>query len=205
MGVFVKICGNARAEDVAEVAALKPDAMGFIFWPASPRAVDPEAVAEWTRSLDPAILKVGVFADESPERVLDVVRRARLQAVQLHGSEPPDQAARIPGRVWKVIHLDRLSPEQAAAYSVDAFLIDSYSSRSPGGTGKVVDWNRARAFVETAGRPVLLAGGLTPGNVAEAIRTVRPWGVDVASGLEQEPGRKDINLVKAFIEACRNS
>ncbi|MFH0952747.1 MAG: phosphoribosylanthranilate isomerase [Verrucomicrobiota bacterium] len=108
-------------------------------------------------------------------------------------------------KVWTVVHLDRGAPAPDEGARVDAYLLDSYSAESPGGTGRVLDWNRAREFVRTSRKPVLLAGGLTPENVEEAIRRVQPWGVDVSSGVEQAPGRKDLARVRAFIQRCRQS
>ena len=204
MGVFVKICGIATAGDCAAVAALQPDALGFVFWPHSPRAVTPEAVGDWTRDIDSRILRVGVFVDEEPDEVMRVMRRARLDVAQLHGRERIEDFQGIEGRKWKVVHLDRVEMDQVAATHVDAFLIDSYSTASPGGTGQVVDWSMARRFVEAVNSPVLLAGGLRPENVREAIEQVRPWGVDVSSGVEARPGVKDLDGVRRFLEACRS-
>lgn len=203
MGVFVKICGLCRAEDVEAVAALSPDAMGFVFWPGSPRAALPLEVGEWTRGLPAEIRKVGVFVDASAEEIREVVEVAGLDVVQLHGGEDPAFCGALGVPVWKVIHLDRLPSVALSAYPVDALLIDSYSAKSPGGTGIVVDWQAAAAFAVDAPRRVVLAGGLTPENVTEAIRAVDPWGVDVSSGVEAAPGRKDIHLVGAFIDQCR--
>lgn len=203
MRVFVKICGLCRSEDVEAVAGLKPDAMGFVFWRKSPRVVSPENVGEWTRDLPRSIRKVGVFVDAPLADVVRAIKAARLDVVQLHGHEPPGFCELIPTDVWKSLHLDRVDEETAGAYRVDAFLVDSYSAESPGGTGRTGDWTLARAFVKARRTPVLLAGGLTPGNVREAVRAVRPWGVDVSSGVESRPGKKDIGKVRDFIAQCR--
>jgi phosphoribosylanthranilate isomerase len=220
MSVFVKICGLANAADVAAVAALRPDALGFVLWPKSKRAVRPEQVAEWTRDLPPGQLKVGVVVDESIEEVRRAVEVARLDVVQWHGfpevrgqrSEVSRQAEAdffqaleksLSGvsKLWKVHRLDRENPPPGAF--VDALVLDSYSPAAPGGTGQTVDWTAARAFVAASRAKVILAGGLTPENIAEGIRAVRPWGVDVSSGVEAQPGRKDLTAVKRFIETCR--
>ncbi len=185
------------------VAALKPNAMGFVFWRRSKRAVTPEQVAEWTRDLPASIWKVGVFVDSPLSEIGRAIKRANLDVVQLHGHEPPEVCNVIPVRVWKAVHLGRGDVEQADLYHVDAFLLDSYTAESPGGTGLVADWDRAREFVKTTRTPVLLAGGLTPENVREAIRKVKPWGVDVSSGVELRPGRKDVEKVRMFIQQCR--
>lgn len=209
MSVFVKICGLASGGDVAAVAALRPDAMGFVFWEKSKRAVNVKDVAEWTRGLPAEILRVGVFVDASPDEMARAVAEAGLDVVQLHGGQAADfprvgKTAGVFSKVWKVVHLDRGGPGPGEAAQVDAYLLDSYSEQSPGGTGKTCDWAAARAFVEGAGKPVLLAGGLTPGNVAEAIRQVGPWGVDVSTGVEERAGKKDLERVRAFIGACRS-
>ncbi len=214
MGVFVKICGMANAEDVQAVAALKPDAMGFVFWAHSPRCAKPGDVGGWTKELA-GILKVGVFVDAGPEEIREAVGQAKLDVIQLHVFRPGGQVQSLEEsrpsfpnigkkRMWQVVHLDRERPEAEPAGPVDAYLIDRYSPKSPGGTGQTVDWAVAREFVKRAPKPVLLAGGLTPDNVAEAIRQVRPWGVDVCSGVEERPGKKDLEKVRRFIEQCRS-
>lgn len=228
--MFVKICGLCSGADVQAVAALEPDALGFVFWSGSKRCVRPADVASWTRDLPPGLLKVGVFVDAALGEVENTVRAAGLDVVQWHGfpmtgnavkpMETPRprgaEALRAEGgpspaqmlesvRVWRVVHLDRGGPPPEEAAFVDAFLVDSYSADSPGGTGRVGNWAAAREFVARCEKPVVLAGGLTPENVAEAIRTVRPWGVDVSSGVELSPGRKDLQKVERFIRACREN
>lgn len=203
MGPLVKICGLTSAEDIQEVAALKPDAMGFVFWPSSKRYIPPEVVAERTQGLPASIVKVGVFVDADPDEIRRVRCVAALDVIQLHGGESSRYREQVPGTVWKAVHLDRMAMEEAVAYPVDALLVDQYSTTSPGGRGLQTDWNRAAALVKMSDKPVWLAGGLTPANVREAIATVRPHGVDVSSGVENEPGKKDLHKVKAFIEACR--
>jgi len=204
VGVFVKVCGLSRAEDVEGVAALGPDALGFIFYPPSPRCVTPEAVSAWTRDLPAGIRKVGVFVDADPDELRRVRDVAGLDVLQLHGCETPARCAGLPGSVWKAVHLDRPGGALTEGYRVDAFLVDGYSSRSPGGTGVQTDWARAADFAAACTVPVLLAGGLRPDNVEEALRRVRPWGVDVSSGVEVAPGVKSLEHVKAFIETCRS-
>ena len=223
MKVFIKICGLACAEDVAAVAALRPDALGFVFWPRSPRAVTPEQVASWTRALPPDILKVGVFVDPAPEELRRTVTTARLNIVQWHGHAMKAEGGRrkadevfqslektlsgVSG-LWKVVRPDRGPGGSPTAIRdvepfVDAILLDSYSPTAPGGTGQVGDWAAARDFVAHCRKPVLLAGGLKPANVRAAVQAVRPWGVDVSTGVEARPGQKDLELVKRFIETCR--
>jgi phosphoribosylanthranilate isomerase len=203
MKTFVKICGLCTPEDVEAVAELKPNAMGFVFWRKSRRAVKPEDVAEWVQSMPLSIRKVGVFVDSPLAEVARAIKLAGLDVVQLHGHEPPEVCEILPIEVWKGFNLERGAPDLPDAYRVDAFLLDSYSAESPGGTGQVGDWDKAREFVKSCDTPVIFAGGLTPENVREAIRKVKPWGVDVCSGVELRPGRKDIEKVREFIQQCR--
>ncbi|NCC49612.1 MAG: phosphoribosylanthranilate isomerase [Spartobacteria bacterium] len=202
-GPFVKICGLTSAEDVRAVVALKPDAVGFVFWAPSKRYVTPRQVAEWAALIPSDILKVGVFVDAGRDVILETVRQAGLEVVQLHGGEAPEACDGFPVQVWKALHLDRVDERSLSAYQVDAFLIDSYSTDAPGGTGRCCDWRAVRTFVEKVSTPVLLAGGLESANVREALEQTRPWGVDVSSGVEKAPGVKDRLLVKEFIEQCR--
>lgn len=205
MGVRVKICGLAHPDDVLAVAECGPDAMGFVFWPRSKRAVTPKEVGRWTAGLSKSILRVGVFVDATPDEIRRVMDEAGLDVAQLHGREPPDLFANFERPLWRSVALRDGLREEIERWHVDAFLIDTYSAESPGGTGQVSDWRLARMFVESCARSVWLAGGLTPENVSAAIHEVGPWGVDVSSGVEREPGRKDITKVKAFIEACREA
>ncbi len=203
MSTFVKICGNASLSDARAVAALRPDALGFILWPGSKRYVAADALANWIPELPQDILMVGVFVNTPPDEVGRAMRLAGLDIAQLHGTERLDEYTRLGRRLWKVARVPGQDPAAAGAWPVDALVVDTYSDASPGGTGTVGDWPAASAFVTAVNKPVLLAGGLTPLNVAEAIRTVRPWGVDVSSGVEFEPGRKDLRKVREFIAACR--
>lgn len=205
MGVFVKICGIANEEDAAAVGEMKPDAMGFIFYPPSPRCAEPKRVKEWVSKLPADIRKVGVFVDLDPATVNEIVSSCGLDVAQLHGNETPEIADKISVETWKAVHLDRMTAGGAEAYHVDALLVDSYSTAMPGGTGKTVDWNLAAMFIKESSQRVLLAGGLKPGNVEEAIRRTLPWGVDVSSGVESEPGKKDLLKVQEFIALCRKN
>lgn len=203
MSLFVKICGLCHPEDVEAVAALRPDAMGFIFYPPSPRYVPPENAPELIALVPEGIRKVGVFVNTAPRDVAVIRTAAGLDVVQLHGRESPPDYATVEALLWKVVHLDRRDPE-AERGPVDALLIDSYTTEAPGGTGLTADWDQARRYVEDSSAPVILAGGLTPDNVEEAVGNVAPWGVDVSSGVEREPGRKDLEKVRTFIERCRS-
>ena len=129
---------------------------------------------------------------------------AGLDGGQRHGGESPETCRGVPGRTWKAVHLDRDPGLDVEGYPVDAFLIDSYSGKSPGGTGITANWDRAATFVAEQQIPVILAGGLRPDNVRESILRTRPWGVDVSSGVEAKPGEKDLGKVKEFIWQCRS-
>ena len=203
MGRFVKICGLASAADTHAVAALRPDALGFVLWPGSKRAVRAEDVRAWLRDVPTGLLKVGVFVNAAPDEVARTLEVAGLDVAQLHGSEKPEDFAGRPLRLWRALGLRSGGDVEPTGWFVDAYLVDTYSANSPGGTGQVGDWSAARAFVQRASRPVLLAGGLTPENVKAALAAVQPWGADVSSGVELHPGRKDLAKVREFIERCR--
>lgn len=211
MGPRVKICGIASATDAEAVAALRPDFLGFIFWAGSKRFVQPRDVAAWAQNL-PAIPRVGVFVDATPDEVRRAVETAGLSVAQLHGAEDTASFRGIAPQLWQVVKIAAGETETSnfkfqipeVPPFVDAVLLDTYSPTSPGGTGETGDWSAARDVVAAAGKPVLLAGGLTPANVAEAIRAVSPWGVDVSSGVEERPGKKDLAKTREFIHAARN-
>lgn len=197
--MFVKICGMTTEEDALLAVAMGADAIGFIFAP-SARQVAPARAADIAKRLPPEILTVGVFRDEAPQRVVDIVSAAGLRAAQLHGHENAEETAWVRSRLPVVIKaFPGGDPQlvQAATYGADAILLDSASP----GSGRVFDWSLAEGA--PSGLRVILAGGLTPDNVAEAIERVRPWGVDVASGVEAEPGVKDPTLVRRFITAAK--
>ncbi|NNE12703.1 MAG: phosphoribosylanthranilate isomerase [Ilumatobacter sp.] len=197
--MFVKICGITNEDDALFAVAMGADAVGFIFAP-SPRQVAAQQVYDITRRLPPEVLTVGVFRDELPDRVVEVANRSGVKAVQLHGRETPDQARLIAERVrWVIKAFPSDSPrlDTADQYGTDLILLDAPSP----GSGKVFDWNLA-AEIPDAMR-LILAGGLDPDNVADAVELVEPWGVDVVSGTEAEPGRKDPTKVRKFIANAR--
>lgn len=200
--VFVKICGITREDDALLAVAMGADAVGFIFAP-SKRQVAPAVVRDITRRLPPEILTVGVFRDEAPARVVDIVHAAGLRGAQLQGHEQPETARWVRERVPFVIKAFAAGDpmlDHADDFGADAVHIDSPVP----GSGQVFDWSLAEGRPD--GHRVILAGGLTPENVADAIARVAPWGVDVATGVEDprgEPGQKDARKVKAFIDAAR--
>lgn len=196
----VKICGITSSEDALVAAEAGADAIGLIFWPASRRAVDLETARTIARALPPFVSVVGVFVDDTPDHVRSVADAVGLSAVQLHGAEMVADWARFPRPVLKAMPVEAYadSPWQTARAAI---LVDAHDPVTVGGTGRTVDWDLARDIAAT--RRLVLAGGLTPDNVAHAVAHVRPWGVDVASGVERAPGVKDHDKVRAFIAAAR--
>ncbi len=197
--MFIKICGVTSEEDALLAVAMGADAVGFIFAP-SPRQVAVGAVAEITRRLPSDVMSFGVFRDALAERVVEVVHQAGLRGAQLHGRESVEACAYVAERVPYVIKAFRAGDpglSEHASYRSYAVLVDGPDP----GSGRLFDWRLTEAIPPT--RRLVLAGGLTPDNVAEAIQRVRPWGVDVSSGVEERPGRKDPRKVRAFVEAVR--
>jgi phosphoribosylanthranilate isomerase len=200
---FVKICGLANAEDIHATVAAGPDAVGFVFWPRSPRGVTAEEVRTWTEDLAMKdVRKVGVFVDHSVEEIRRVVETAGLDVVQLHGPYTAEEISSLDLPVWRVLHADRL-PEDWNRVPVEAVLLDSGTVDMPGGTGVQVNTARAIELIQKSNWPVLLAGGLKADKVGNVIETVRPSGVDVSSGVEALPGQKDLDAVRAFIKNAR--
>jgi phosphoribosylanthranilate isomerase len=196
--MMVKVCGITCLEDALAAADAGASALGFNFYPASPRSITPERAAAIVERLPAGILNVGVFVNEPPARVAAILRMAGLDVAQLHGDEPP--AALPPSlRCWKAFRVDPgFSPESLDPYPVEAFLLDAPSETLYGGSGRTFDWERARGL----NRRIVLAGGLDAANVRAAIEAVRPWGVDSCSRLESSPGRKDRAKVTEFIKAA---
>jgi phosphoribosylanthranilate isomerase len=199
--VFVKICGTTSEEDALLAVAMGADAVGFIFAP-SPRQIHPELARDIAKRLPPEVLTVGVFRDEHPERVVEIVNAAGLKAAQLHGHETAEQTRWVRERVRNVIKAfpaGSSAIRSALDYRADAILIDAPSP----GSGQVFDWK----LVDGAppGARVLLAGGLTHHNVADAIAQARPWGVDSCTGVEAEPGKKDARKLRAFVAAAKDA
>ena len=203
--MLVKICGITRLEDAEVAVGLGAAALGFVFWPKSPRYVDPERARAIVGVLPPFVTAVGVFVDQAPRLVNGVAARVGLGAVQLHGDEPIDMLARIDRPVVKAFAMRAsTTAEDANAWPTRVrLLLDAHDPDRRGGTGETVDWHGAAAIA--ARRPVLLAGGLKPGNVAEAIRTVKPYGIDVSSGVESSPGIKDHARLRELFEALNGA
>jgi len=197
--MFVKICGITNEDDALLATALDADALGFVFAP-SPRQVDAETVRDIVRRLPREMHTVGVFRDERPERIIEIVGRAGLHGVQLHGSEPASEVRWIRERVQFVIQAFAAGDPALAGAGKSAADIILVDSPAPG-SGKVFDWRLAEGA--PSGKRILLAGGLTPENVGDAIRLVRPWGVDVSTGVESTPGHKDPGKLRRFVVAAR--
>lgn len=206
MTVKVKICGLTNAEDAAAAVEAGADAVGFVFHKKSPRCAEAAVVKGIVKTLPPFVLPIGVFVNEDAKVVRDVVDSCGLALVQLHGDETAAYCEALGRPVLKAIRLkDRRSflilAEFQGRAGVRGFLVDAFSSDAYGGTGQVANWSLAAEASSAA--PVLLAGGLTPENVSQAILQVRPYGVDVSSGVEASPGKKDHEKVRAFVRAVR--
>ncbi len=200
----VKVCGITSAEDAAVAVEAGADALGFVFASESPRTVTSERAADIAAMLPPFVWTVGVFVDQRIDDVLRIARDARLHAVQLHGNEPSEYSARIPLPVIRAIRVRNADALNIIGrYPARAFLLDAYVEGQPGGTGKTVAWDLA---AEVAGKaPIILSGGLRPETVGAAVRRVRPFGVDVSSGVERAPGLKDHRKLKEFIAHVREA
>jgi len=213
--VKVKICGITNLEDARVAALAGADFLGFIFYPRSPRYVTPEMAGQIVAALRAerlTVLTVGVFVDASLAEIEHAMRVAGLDLAQLHGSEPPELVQALNGRAFKALRPRsgdeaitdalRYRPVTPADARAPQLLVDAYYPGAYGGTGQTGDWSIAHTLVQQCER-LLLAGGLTPDNVVQAISQVQPWGVDVSSGVEASPGRKDHGRVRAFIAAAR--
>jgi phosphoribosylanthranilate isomerase len=202
--VRIKICGITNLEDALLAAELGADALGFIFYPKSPRKVEPEAARSIIAQLPPFVAAVGVFVDEAASVVQELAAKVRLDWVQLHGLESPEYCRNLGRRVIKGFRIqDAESLRPLADYrgAAQALLLDTYKKGQVGGTGEIFDWHLARKAKQYG--QIILAGGLTPENVAQAIAIALPAAVDTASGTEAAPGRKDPAKLRAFFKAIR--
>lgn|SRR5574341_47049 len=202
--VKIKICGITNLDDALAAEEFGADAVGFNFYKKSPRYVAPEKAAEIIAQLPPFILPVGIFMNEREEHIREIMALTCIQAVQLHGDESPEFCQRFGNHVIKAFQVkSKESLETMSHYRVSAYLLDSYKDGLRGGTGTTFDWHLA-VVAKTFGR-VILAGGLTPENAAEAVKLVQPYGVDVAGGVEKEKGAKDHAKMKKFIAEVRRA
>jgi len=206
MPIKIKICGITNQEDAEAAVAAGADALGFVFYARSPRYIEPAVAKRIIAQLPPFVLSIGVFVNHDQESIRNLVDECGLAFAQLHGDETPTFCESLGRPVLRALRLhDRGSLLALAEYKgrmgVKGFVVDAYSSEAYGGTGQTVDWSLAREVAHAA--PILLAGGLTPGNVQEAIQHVHPYGVDISSGVEEHPGKKDHEKIRAFTQAVR--
>ena len=202
---LVKICGITSLADARAAVDAGADALGFNFYPRSPRYISPTNAREIIDQLPDSVMKVGVFVNEKLQSLLTIATEANLSAVQLHGDEPPDYCRQL-GEKYVIKALGATSEfdwSAVTAYGVQAIMLDTKDERLRGGTGRVFDWSIAQHPDNSIPR-LFLAGGLSPENVADAIATVRPYAVDACSSLEQMPGKKDHERVRAFVKAVRS-
>ncbi len=203
----IKICGFTRVDEAAECADLGVDAIGCVFYPPSPRNVTEERARDISRAVSSRLTVVGVFVDETFSGIMQKVDHCNLTGVQLHGKESPDLAARLRGEnliVIKALFVNGApSLENAPDYPDSAFLVECAKGSLPGGNAMTWRWDAARDFGQT--RPLVLAGGLSPGNIQGAILDAIPDAVDVSSGVESAPGRKDPGKIKTFVDLVRGT
>lgn len=202
--VKIKICGITNTDDAMAAVDLGADALGFNFYKKSPRYIDPQKAAEIITQLPPFIVPVAIFVNEREDRILETLKTACIHGVQLHGDETPEFCQRFGNHVIKAFQVkDKESLKHMSHYRVSAYLLDSYREGLRGGTGTTFDWHLA-VVAKTFGR-IILAGGLNPDNVAEAVKLVQPYGVDVTGGVEREQGIKDHGKLKKFITEVRRA
>jgi phosphoribosylanthranilate isomerase len=201
--VRIKICGITSLEDALTAVDAGADALGFVFYAASPRNITPEHAADIIHLLPPFIQTVGLFVNETADNVNALADRCGLDVVQLHGEETPEYCGSIRRRVIKAFRIKDLRDLDALpSFNVSGYLLDAWSPVAHGGTGQTFSWEIAAEAV-TRGYRIILAGGLSPDNVAECIRKATPYGVDVSSGVEMSPGRKDAHKLRSFIQEAR--
>ncbi len=207
MKTFIKICGITTKEQAAETAALGVDALGFVF-ATSPRQVSMEEARCIISTMPPFVSSVGVFVDEEMEQIRRIIDYCGIDFVQLHGSESPDFCKALAPRAIKAFRIrDEKEILKLPAYEpwVRGFLLDAWSTKAMGGTGTTFDWSLAERAATMVKKPVILAGGLTPDNIQDALKQASPWGVDASSGLEKVPGHKDMEKVTDFVQKIKKA
>ncbi|MGQ0645619.1 MAG: phosphoribosylanthranilate isomerase [Elusimicrobiota bacterium] len=212
MAVKVKICGLTNEKDAVSAVNLGADFLGFNFWSGSPRKVSPALAAEIIAKIPPFVSPVGIFVDHPVDEILKIVSKTGVKGIQLHGDQSPEDCRALkekldPGvfvcKAFRVKESADLAGAEAFKELCSYFLVDARVEEAPGGTGQRFPWELA-ADLKAHGLPVFAAGGLTPENVSLAVETIRPFGVDVAGGVEKSPKRKDYDKMKSFIEAARS-
>lgn len=199
--MFTKVCGLTRLTDALHAVKHGATAVGFVFWPRSPRFIAPELAAGIIRELPGTVIAVGVFVNQPIDEITRIAAQTGIAAIQLHGDEPPAYAPALPWPVLRATALDDANGSMVDWPADTLILLDVHDPVRRGGTGRTIDWSRAAGIA--AERRVVLAGGLTPENVGAAIDAVRPYGVDVSSGVEEAPGVKDFDKVARFLENAR--
>ena len=201
--LLVKICGITRPQDAALAAGLGASALGMVFWPSSPRKVSVETAKAIAADIPPDVLKVGVFVNQPVEDVARIMDDVGLDVAQLHGHESPEYCQSLGRHIFKAVGMADNGSVSIEDFGPDiVLLVDAYDAARFGGTGKTVNWDAAREIAAT--RRTILAGGLNAANIKLAIRSVRPYGVDVSSGVESAPGVKDPNRLRTFFEALHD-
>ena len=204
--VRVKVCGITTAEQAVQVAEAGADAIGLVM-AKSPRQVDTAKVLEIVKAIPPFVQTVAVFVNPSEDEVKEALYDFGIDIIQLHGIESPNFCENFSAKVikaWRIKGTDDIAQLKEYESCVRGFLLDAWDPHQAGGTGKTFDWVLGTEAVKALSKPVILAGGLGPENVKDAIEMVRPWGVDASSSLEEAPGIKDLNKVKAFVEAVKS-
>ncbi len=203
MSAKVKICGVTNVADALAAAEAGADMIGLNFYEGSPRHISLQTAMEIHRALPPFVLRVGVFVNPEEELVMRALGECGLSLLQFHGDEPSEFCTQFGAMSMKAFRIQDAGSLQALEnYQTDAFLLDAHSKNGLGGTGETFNWDLA-VEAQKFGKPIFLAGGLKPENVADAVRQVQPFAVDVSSGVESAPGKKDVAKVRAFIEAVR--
>ena len=202
----IKICGITNLDDGLEAIAAGVDALGFVFVPNTPRYITPSQAKLVIKQLPPFITNVGLFVDSEIDEIEDIVNHCKLDAVQLHGNESPEMCSQISlqTKVIKSFHVKKelqVLRNEIENYRVDAYLLDTFIKGKAGGTGQTFDWRIAEGLSQR----IILAGGLTPNNIGTAIAQLQPYGVDVSSGVEKSPGKKDTNKIHSFVRQVRKA
>ena len=202
----IKICGITNLDDGLEAIAAGVDALGFVFVPNTPRYITPSLAKLVIKQLPPFITNVGLFVDSEIDEIEDIVNHCKLDAVQLHGNESPEMCSQISlqTKVIKSFHVKKelqVLRNEIENYRVDAYLLDTFIKGKAGGTGQTFDWRIAEGLSQR----IILAGGLTPDNIGTAIAQLQPYGVDVSSGVEKSPGKKDTNKIYSFVRQVRKA
>ena len=205
MSVTVKICGITSPVDAQAAADAGADAVGLMFYEGSPRCVSLEVAKAIVKVLPPSVARVGVFVNAEESLVRQAMRECTLNVLQFHGEESPEFCAGFGAMTLKAIRVkDESSLAELERFGTDGFLLDAFSKDARGGTGEQFNWKLARKATE-CGKPIFLAGGLTAENVTEAVRVAEPFAVDVSSGVESEPRRKDAEKMRAFVAAAKSA